>query len=666
VPPGECYTPHAIIRPRLASGTALRLRAARGALPSGGLLFVYDLTATALSVVLSLLLRFETLDWSAAVAPFLPVALIPLIVRPPIRVAFGLYQREWRFASIAELRDIAAATIVGSVLIVALYGLAAALNLPGAHPFPRSFFFVEPLITLCLVGGMRFALRIRIEGGLLAHEAGTTLTPTLIFGAGEAGAAIARTAQHDHQMGIKVVGFLDDDQRKHGSRLLGLRVFGPLADLGDAVNRTRAVQLLIAMPSRSGSTIRRAADAGRRAGLQVKTIPPIVDLVTGAIQLAAPRSISVEDLLRREPVQLDTEAIAQYLNGASVLVTGGGGSIGAELVRQMLRVGPRVLTVVDHHEAALWNVELEAKRILGLVSGVRINPVLADVRSAASMKQVIGRARPDVVFHAAALKHVPYVEFHPSEGVVTNVLGTRNTLDACRAAGVQRFVLISTDKAVEPSSVMGWTKRVAELLTIAAGRREAAAYSVVRFGNVLGSSGSLVPLVERQIQDGVPITLTEPDATRYFMTLSEAVALILEAGATAGPGQLYVLDMGEPVRIGDLVRDIVRLHGLDDLDVPVTVTGLRPGEKLHESLYFPSERLAETGHPGIRRAVVSSTTSDSTVHELVRALGDAALAADDDAVRALLRAHAAENAELAASQPRNAAETVVAHGSTDG
>lgn len=627
----------------------MQLRAASVRLPFTGALFVYDLCAVGLSIVLSLVLRFETVNLDEALLPYLPVALLPLAVRPPVHLAFGLYRREWRFASVRELGDIAASVLVGSVIIVALYGVASLLDTTGANPFPRSFFLIEPLITSALVGGARFVLRMRIENHLVRRRRAES-KPTLIYGAGEAGATLARTSAGDDRLGMHVVGFLDDDPRKRGSRVLGHRVHGGIDDLRPVVDRTGATQLLVAMPSREGAVLRRAVALGEELGLEVKTVPPIRDLLTGEIQVAAPRRITVEDLLRRPPVELDIEAIAGYLNGASVLVTGGGGSIGGELVRQILRLGPRVLTVVDYQETALWNVERDAATVLG-GSGVRLNPVLADVRSATSMSAVIGRARPEVVFHAAALKHVPYVEMHPSEGVLTNVVGTRNVLAACEAVGVPRFVLISTDKAVEPISVMGQTKRLAELMTVSVGQRLAKSYSGVRFGNVLGSSGSLVPLVERQLRDGVSVTLTQPEATRYFMTLSEAVMLILEAGASAEPGRLYVLDMGEPVRIGDLVADLIRLHGLDESRVPVTVTGLRPGEKLHEALHFPHERLEPTGHPGILRAVAPSVMPDSPVWQFVRDIEGAAERRDDDEVRRLLRSVAAgvgieDNAEI--------------------
>lgn len=631
------YTDRPILRPahQKNTGVTLQFGAASGRLPSGGALFVFDLCATALSIVLSLVLRFETINFDEALLPYLPVALLPLLVRPPVRLAFGLYRREWRFASTRDLRDILGSVVVGSVIIVALYGVAAFLDVPGANPFPRSFFLIEPLITAGLVGGVRLMLRMRIENSLVRKQR-ERFTRTLIYGAGEAGASLARASARDEGVGIHVVGFLDDDPRKHGSRLLGHRVHGSLDDLPSVSSKTGATQLLIAMPSRSGAPFRRATRAAVELGLDVKTVPPIVDWLTGKTRIAPPRSISVEDLLRREPVQLDIESIAKYLNGASVLVTGGGGSIGGELVRQIVRLGPRVLTVLDSQESALWNMERDVAPELG-PSGVRLNPVLADVRDASGIDAVIRRAKPDVVFHAAALKHVPYVEMHPRQGVLTNVFGTRHVLTSCESAGVSRFVLISTDKAVEPTSIMGCTKRVAELLTLEVGRRTKLPYTVVRFGNVLGSSGSLIPLLERQLDDGLPLTITSPDATRYFMTLSESVMLILQAGAADAPAVTYVLDMGSSVRIGELVNDLVRMKGMSEDAVEYRIIGLRPGEKLHEKLFFDDEDAVPTGHPSILRAVSRQPADTASLDGICRDL-EAAIATDsDDAVRAVLR-----------------------------
>ena len=612
-------------------GTTMRISIGRRAAPSGGALFAYDLLATALSIVLALMLRFETLDWALAVAPYLPAALLPILVRPPVRMAFGLYHREWRFASTRELGDIVASAVVGSGVILVVFASTLGLGLFEASAFPRSFFVIEPLITLGLVGGARFAFRMRIERSI-ASGSRRQFVRTLIYGAGEAGAGIARNSARNPRLGIHVVGFIDDNPRKHGSQLLGQRVHGDLDDLPTIVERTDARMLLIAMPSRNGLPVRRAVSAGHRLGLEVKTVPPIRDLLTGRIQVAQPRNISVEDLLRREPVKLDGEAIAHYLRGASVLVTGGGGSIGSELVRQILRFGPRVVTVLDYQEAALWNIERDAAPVLA-GSGVRLNPVLADVRSAGDIAAILERAKPDVVFHAAALKHLPYVEMYPSQGVLTNVLGSRNVLEACEAARIPRFVLISTDKAVEPTSVMGFTKRIAELLTTEVGHRTGLAYSAVRFGNVLGSSGSLVPLLERQLDDGIPLTITDPEATRYFMTLGEAVTLILQAGAAAGPGEISVLDMGQPVRIGDLVEDVLRLRGIEDGKAEVKVIGLRPGEKLHEALFFADEHPEPTNYAGILRAVQDGHRAVLPGDGWIQRLGEMAEARDESGIR---------------------------------
>src|SRR6185503_19133920 len=461
--------------------------------------------------------------------------------------------------------------------------------------------------------------------------------PTLVYGAGNAGSIIARMAASGALAGVRVVGYLDDDARKRGSRLFGHRVFGGLEDLGMAVERTGAQQLLVAIPSGPANPVRRALAAAHEVGITVQTVPPLRDLVTGRYQVESIRSVSVEDLLRRAPVEIDFDAIAASINGASVAVTGGGGSIGGELVRQILTLGPRVLTVIDHHEWTLWSIERDIAARRKESDGAHIVAALADVRSPAALNAVLRRARPDVVFHAAALKHVPYVEFFPAEGVLTNVLGTRNVLRACEQLGVSRFVLISTDKAVEPVSVMGATKRLAEQLTVATGHRTGKAYAAVRFGNVLGSSGSVVPLLQRQLDDGLPLTITQPNATRYFMTIAEAVSLILEAGANPVAGEVYVLDMGEPVRIMDLARDLVRLNGTDPDAMTFTVTGLRPGERLHEKLFYDDELAERTDHPGIFRATRQvSKRIEAQIDGYVDELAAAANEYNDQAVRELL------------------------------
>jgi FlaA1/EpsC-like NDP-sugar epimerase len=608
--------------------------------PRGRHLFAYDIAATLVAIGLSFALRFDSIDIPALLSPYLPVALLPLAVMAPTYAIFGMYRREWRYASVQEMFSLATSVLAGTVVSVAAFAVLAWAGAPGAAAFPRSVFATEALLGLALVGGGRFALRAYLErrgiAGGTDEELG--LVPTIVYGAGETGATVARVAARDPDAHLRIVGFIDDDPAKHGSRLLGRPVFGGIEALPGAARRTHATQLLVAMPRAAGQAIRRAFESGRELGLDVRTVPHPRDILADETLASRIRKVSVEDLLRRNPVRIDTDAIAGYLNGASVLVTGGGGSIGSELVRQILGIGPGSLTVVDNHEEALWSIERELAERAGEKPGVSFMPILADIRSPEAVDGVIARARPDVVFHAAALKHVPIVELFPAEGAMTNVFGTRNVLDACERQGVGRFVLISTDKAVEPIGAMGATKRVAELLTVAAARRTGRPYAAVRFGNVLGSSGSVIPTFRRQLEEGRPITITDADTTRFFMTIPEAVSLILQAGSSARAGDIYVLDMGEPVRIVDLARDLILLSGLDPARVPIVYTGLRPGERLHEALFYDHETTELTAHESIMR-VRADAVGDvgGALEALVAALEPAAVRRDDTTVRALLR-----------------------------
>lgn len=602
------------------------------------MLLAYDLAATLVAISVTLMQRFETADPAVAVVPYLPLVLLPVVIRPMTYAAFSLYQREWQYASLRELADLAAAVFVGSVLIVLAFVALRFTIVPGHNVFPRSFFLIEPVLSFCLVGAGRLAARRLLErrAVLQAPSAGDAV-PTIVYGAGEAGALTARLAAHRTLPGIHLVAFLDDDRSKRGSRLLGKPVLGSLDDLGYALEVSSARQLLIAMPSASGSPIRRAIDAAKDHHVPVKILPRVEELMTAGPSVYGIRDVSVEDLLRREPVDIDNDVIARSINGASVLITGGGGSIGSELARQVLKLGPRSLTLVDHHEWSLWNLERDlAARRRGSEGG-HVETILADVRSAAAAESIVRRVKPEVVFHAAALKHVPFVELFPSEGILTNVVGTRNLLRACQSIRVERFVLISTDKAVEPVSVMGATKRLAEELTVRAGRESGRPYVAVRFGNVLGSSGSVVPLLLRQLEEGLPLTITEPEATRYFMTIAEAVSLILEAGSSASVGEVFVLDMGEPIRILDLARDLLRLKGLDPDAATFAITGLRPGERLHEKLFDDDETPHRTAHAGILRAVRAHDEGNA-LEALVDTLEAAAREYDDQSVREHLRA----------------------------
>lgn len=598
-------------------------------------LIALDIAAAFVASIAALAIRFDTTDVNVSISPYLPAALLPVLVRPLALAAMGLHRREWRYASVADLLDLLRALIVGSAVIMVGYLVMAAARVPGANPFPRSFFLLEPILFLALAAGIRITVRTTLERRAI-HVDPHPVVRTIVYGAGNAGATVARMAMSGGLRGIRIVGFVDDDRAKRGSRLLGHRVYGGIEDLESAVLRSDASQLLVAIPSAASGPIRRAVDGAAGLGLPIKIVPPLRDLVTGEFRVTGIRSVDVEDLLRRAPVTIDVEAVADSINGASVVVTGGGGSIGSELVRQILSLGPRLLTVVEHSERALWEVERDVAAHQREAGGAHVVAALADVRSPAALQAVFEGARPDVVFHAAALKHVPYVEFYPAEGVLTNVLGTRNVLRACERFDVDRFILISTDKAVEPVNVMGATKHLAEQLTVAAGHRTGKAYAAVRFGNVLGSSGSVIPLLQRQLDDHLPLTITRPDATRYFMTIAEAVSLILEAGADPSSGEVYVLDMGEPVTIMDLARDLVRLNGLDPDDVRYVVTGLRPGERMHEKLFYDDELAEPTRHPGILRASRTHPEAEREIEAFVDEVEAVALEHDDTAVRELL------------------------------
>lgn len=612
----------------------------RDFVPRGRHLFAYDIVATLAAVAVSFGLRFDAVDVPARIAPFMPVALLPLVVMPVVYAIFGMYRREWRYASVQEMFSLVTAVVVGTAVAAAIFVGLAYAGAAGTQNFPRSIFATEALWGLALVGGGRFVLRASLERrgipGGTDEELG--LVPTIVYGAGETGATVARVAARDADAHLNVVGFIDDDTAKHGSRLLGKPVFGGLDKLSSAARATHARQLLVAMPTASGAAVRRAFDRGQDLGLEVRTVPHPREMLGGEALATRIRKVSVEDLLRRKAVRIDTDAVAGYLNGASVLITGGGGSIGSELVRQILDVGPGLITVADNHEEALWSIERELADRIAVNPATAFVPILADIRSPEAVDAVIARAKPDVVFHAAALKHVPIVELSPAEGVMTNVIGSRNVIDACERMGVKRFVLISTDKAVDPIGAMGATKRLAELLTVASARRTGRPYVAVRFGNVLGSSGSVIPTFQRQLEEGRPLTVTHADTTRFFMTIPEAVSLILQAGATAEVGDIYVLDMGEPVKIVDLARDLIRLSGLDVNRVPIVYTGLRPGERLHEALFYDHETTEKTGHESIMRVRADAVGPvGKPLDSLLDRLEPAARRRDDRTVRELLR-----------------------------
>jgi len=579
----------------------------------GRYLLVVDLVGIAVAAYASVDLRFDRIDGSTLVPAF-PVALVLLLaVRTLVNIRFGLYSRHWGHASTPELERILGAVAAGSLTTMAIfYGASSVAGTAWAAGFPRSFWPVELLLTVAAVGGVRFGVRVLSDTPPRRGRAGVAASrPTLLYGAGETGTMMARSARRNPGSGVRPVGFLDDDPTLNGGIVAGLRVFGGLDRMARAVAETGARALLITMPSAAGSAVRQVVDAALALELEVRTVPSITDLLDGTVDAYRIRPVRVEDLLRRPMVTDRASVTEEIIRDRTVVITGAGGSIGSELARQVFSMNPRRLVLIDRAESPLYLVqrELEARRDHGSAHG-EIEVHLANVSSRASMNRIVAAAAPSVIFHAAAYKHVPMLERHPSDAAYVNVRGTLVLLDAAAAAGVERFVFVSTDKAVRPCSVMGASKRIAEMLVADTARRTGRPYVSVRFGNVLGSTGSVIPIFQQQLEAGGPLTITHPEMTRFFMTIPEACRLILEAAGLGRDGDLFVLDMGEPVRVIDLARDLVRLAGRDPDSQPIETIGLRPGERLHEELFYDSEQVEPTASAKVLRAIASPPPRD--------------------------------------------------------
>jgi FlaA1/EpsC-like NDP-sugar epimerase len=557
------------------------------------------------SFTLSFAIRFDTIaGFLEQLYDYWPVFIPLLIIKLIIFDTMGLYRRLWRYASVRELIAVVGAvafsSTLGGVVILILWVWPAPNFATG---FPRSVIAIDAMLTLLLVGGIRFTARWRQETRSTAAQAESIMEQdqrALIAGAGDAGAMVAREMLRNPQVGYQLVGFLDDDPDKQGLRVHGMPVVGTLSDLSRCVADLQIEEILIAMPTAPGDAIRRIFDLARRTGVRVRTLPGYYELVSGQASVQRAREVRLEDLLRRAPAPMDLSGVAGYLTGQVVMVTGAGGSIGSEICRQVARFGPAQLLLLGHGEGSIYRIHMEMRRSFPEVT---CEPVLANVRDREKLDWLIDHYRPEVIFHTAAYKHVPLSERNVDEVVLNNVIGTHNLVTAAEDAGVPHLVFVSTDKAVEPVNMMGMTKCVGEWIVQHAARRSGRAYVAVRFGNVLGSKGSVVPLFQKQIIAGGPVTVTHPEVTRYFMTIPEAVRLVLQAGALGEGGEVFVLDMGEPVRIYELACDLIHLYGMEpERDISIVFTGLRPGEKLHEALYTEAEAVQPTSHPDIRVA----------------------------------------------------------------
>jgi FlaA1/EpsC-like NDP-sugar epimerase len=532
---------------------------------------------------------YETLLWRS-----LPIVLVVQLV---VFLLFGFYNRWWRYVSTRDMwtavRGVSVACLVSSLVVY--------FASPVAHVrLPRSVAIMDWLLLLAFVAGSRMLAR-----SILEHPAGKGIVArgkeVIVVGAGDAAQVMVKEMLKSPALGTTPIGLIDDDPRKQGLRVHGVRVLGTTSDLRRILREQHPDEVLIAMPSAPGETRQRVVDAALSEGVVVKTLPGLHELIAGDVDLAPQvRPVQVEDVLGREQVEVDLESVAKYVVDETVLVTGAGGSIGAELCRQIARIGCKRLILVDQGETPLFEIERELVDRRGFSPSV---PVLADVGNLQKMRQVFERYTPGVVFHAAAYKHVPLMEANPLESVRNNSIATRTIAQVAIEFGASRFVLVSTDKAVNPKTVMGQSKALCEWIVEAFGHRQdiPTRFVAVRFGNVLGSSGSVIPIFRRQIERGGPVTVTHPEMTRFFMTIPEAVSLIVQAGAIGGRGEIFVLDMGEAVKIVDLARNMILLSGKEpDRDVRIEFVGARPGEKLHEELSSGDETVSPTGHPKIR------------------------------------------------------------------
>ena len=552
----------------------------------------HDFVASAFAWYAAFLLRFNfeipAEQHLLMTSSFLAV----LIVQAASFISFGLYRGTWRFASLMDLRRILLAVFFSSIALVAiLFMLFASARVP------RSVLILDPILLMLMMGGSRFIYRAIQEHQLYGKHS-TKGKPVIILGADAISASLIKDLLQS--IDWRVVAILDDDHTMHGREIFGVKVHGGFDLLAKTVNRYMVGHAIIAMPSASHKDRRKALDAVKELNLQALTVPAIDDLMTGRVNVSQIRPVDVEDLLGRDVVDLDTPGLQNLIGGRVVMVTGAGGSIGSELCRQVLKFNPEVLICFDISEYALYQLE----QALGL-ERFSTQPiyVVGDVKNEKRLSALLAKYRPSLVFHAAAYKHVPLMEReNVSEALFNNVLGTYTLAKACQSACVANFILVSTDKAVNPTNVMGASKRLAEMVCQGMQNSEGTRFLMVRFGNVLGSSGSVIPKFRQQISEGGPITVTHPEITRYFMSIPEAAQLVMQAGLMGSGGEIFVLDMGEPVKIVDLARDMIKLSGFEDGEIGIEFTGLRPGEKLYEELLADDEHSLTTAHPKVRVA----------------------------------------------------------------
>ena len=552
-----------------------------------------DIISVILAAFISIYLRFDSnkipANYLSLLISYMPLTVVIYLISFYL---FKLYGRIWRYASATELIAIVMANIAAST---AWYFISLYIG----SVLPRSLYVFTGLLLTFFIGGSRLSLRFYsyVMNKPKYRQIQRKKNKVLIVGAGDAGAMLLREIERYHIANRQVVGFIDDDKNKTGKILLGVKVLGTRNELIKIASEKGIDEIIIAMPSVKGKEIKAIINICKQTNCKLTILPGLYEIIEGKVSISQLRPVDIEDLLGRDPVKLDTTAVKEYLAGKIVLITGAGGSIGSEIVRQVAKMQPKKLLLLGKGENSIYEITQELKINCPEVKTV---PIIADIRDKERIKAIMDYFEPQVVFHAAAHKHVPLMEYQPAEAVRNNILGTKVVADEAAAHKVETFVMISTDKAVNPTSVMGCTKRVAEMYVQSMNKNSGTRFVAVRFGNVLGSRGSVIPLFKKQIAKGGPVTVTHPDMKRYFMTIPEASQLVLQAGAMAKGGEVFVLDMGEPVRIYDLAKDLITLSGLiPDKDIEIKITGLRPGEKLFEELLSAEDGTEKTTHKKI-------------------------------------------------------------------
>jgi FlaA1/EpsC-like NDP-sugar epimerase len=609
------------------------------------IIFVHDLVAAAMAWVISFWLRFN-LDLPPEYADIMLNRLALVIgVHALVFWALGLYKGMWRYASLPDIQRLLLAVGVAALAVPALFAILGI-----GQVVPRSAYLTTPLLLLAAMAGSRLAYRAWREGRLAGVVARPHASPVLVLGAGAVAAQLVKDLAASPQW--RIIGVLDDDPAKRGAELVGIRVLGETRQVAEIAERLGINQVIIAMPDASHQERKRVVDLCTRAGIAVMTVPALSDIVSGKVSVSALRAIELDDLLGRDAVQLDLRGLQGFLESRTVLVTGAGGSIGSELCRQIARFSPARLVLYELSELALYAIEQEFRDRLPHISTAS---VIGDAKDATRVGEVFARYRPNVVFHAAAYKHVPLMEEDNAfQAVGNNVLSTVVVARAAQACRADKFVLVSTDKAVNPVNVMGASKRLAELACQALQTGSVTQLVVVRFGNVLGSTGSVVPRFRQQIAHGGPVTVTHPDIQRYFMSIPEAAQLVLQAGLMGSGGEIYVLDMGDPVKIVDLARQMIRLSGFAEDEIRIEYTGLRPGEKLYEEPLADAEQTLATPHPKLRVAQARAPQNAALLDELARWLahpGDASAAAVRAQLRRWVPEYTPASADVVAAEP---------------